>query len=272
MIDLPEIKEGSGWQDYSSRQWRNLVETVRSLANLQAGTGIGMRRHGGQLGIEAVVRPESRPIPTHHVVILDAHHELLIEGAQEGYRTLLVRGICHSPLPPKAGQYVWATEPFVAFPEVGTDFDAFESYVYTDPEPWGDVQALLAVYRGEYWYVSPPASAKRLVILRDFTDEASIYVTVQEVAPKYPPEGPWDGTYGVVGEPVVVNVWPGLKAGDYRIWRWEAEQPTDRTTILPLEMIGGVWYLVQQPKWPVVRRTGAVRFLDCTRAYTESTQ
>lgn len=106
---------------------------------------------------------------------------------------------------------------------------------------------------------------EKLVVLRGYHNEdpGSFFVLVQEVKPSVGEDGIWTGGYEAFGETVKVNVWPFMVAGHFAPFVWEPEELTVQTTLLPLTLYDGVWYLKQQAKRAVARRQGPVKFLDC---------
>lgn len=103
-----------------------------------------------------------------------------------------------------------------------------------------------------------------LVVLRAFhnDDPGSRFAFVQEVKPVLD-QGTWTGQMQAVGATILVNVWPPMTCRHFAPFIWQAAELDDRTTILPLTRIGGVWWLKQRPMRAVSMRHGPVRMLDC---------
>lgn len=103
--------------------------------------------------------------------------------------------------------------------------------------------------------------AERMVVVRSIPDSNGVFIEVQEIKPNT--TVPWDGGFVTEGDAVTVNVWPGLRAGDFSPFVW-AGALSALMTVLPLSRQHGSWWLKQLPKWAVSARKGPLKVLDCT--------
>lgn len=248
---LPRISKGSQFGDVTAAQWNNLVDIVERLA-----------RSLPDATLNAPPPPPDNIRRTRRVALVrriesDIQNEIKV-------RTVLYR----EDRPPVSGDYVWG-ESFTAYPEVGVTPLDLAPFAWPELQPTIRTPILHARQDHEFWFVSPPMQAEKLVVLRAFGDDdpGSRFALVQEVRPILV-DGAWTGAYESFGDAEQVNVWPTMVAGDFAPFMWLALQIDDRTTLLPLVFYAGVWYLKQRPKRAVVMRDGPIKTLDCSDAET----
>lgn len=256
MTDLPDIQPGTQWSETFAREWQQVMNVIRQIDGLtvappltkgQAGTGLHIG-FNPQAGFTSILRSRVA----------------LVSTIGQEATSLEIRRVRYATNPPTVGEYEWADQPTVAYPEVGFSLEDFAAFLWTEESPTPSTPFLDAWWDG-YWFVSLPSQAEKRVVLRAFLndDPGSAFVVVQEVRPVLDAQGAWTGEFEPFGDPATVNVWPKMVAGDYRPFLWPAEALSPRTTILPLTLYGGVWHLKQRQKRAVVRRTGPVKLLDC---------
>lgn len=259
MTGLPIIKEGTKWGDTSSSEWQNLINTVSTMVG-------DVDQSKPLVGVIEGLR---KFIPIRRFVVL-------VEKPESG-KPLQVRKVEYADMLPVEGKYKWTSGVIDAYPEIGNfaaDFNGFQFVpvrTADDPDPVPGIETLILVaeYRNSTWKVTLPLQTERPVVVREFfnNDPGSRFVMVQEVAPEIGDDGVWTGGYVTISDAVQVNVWMTMVAGDFAPFIWTADK-IDRnvTSILPLSLYKGVWYLKQRPQMGVVRIRGPVKTVDCAPA------
>ena len=250
MAEYPDIQKGTRFQDTKSSEWQKL-------------TGDVQKKHD-----------ERTPTKELELQTSDRDRRVAVVKAvdPEADVSISVREIHYDPSGwPRAGVYVWGRE-FQAYPDIGAELDDYNGFHWRGDDPTLDTPKLIAHWTDGYWLLELSQPQERLVVLREFftNDPGSFFAMVQEVVPTIGDDGAWTTEWETLGVAFMVNVWPTMVAGDYAPFVWTADQIDKRlTTLLPLAWYRGVWYLKQRPKWPVIRRKGPVKQLDCVPAFAE---
>jgi len=267
--DLPQVKPGTQWWHTYARQWQNLFDLALRLANLRVGPGLQLSTRGRFTTIR-LIDDVQKPRPNVRRVAVVAFANTEETTDDEGKvtpaeRKLLVREVRYASKPPREGEYEWHGPEMHAFPAVGHTLDDLASFAWGTDTPTVATPILTVRRIDEFWYLETAASVERSVVLRAFLDDnpASQFVTVQEVRPEIK-NGTWTGKMVARGEAITANCWPNTWAELYKPFLWEAAEIDNRATILPMIMIGSVWWVKQRPKIGVLRRKGPVRLLDCS--------
>lgn len=261
MPRFPHIRKGMDWHQTSAREWNAMSDAAESWANLTTGPGLRL-----------VKRPRGATLE------LDPHgpgpetfrKRVAIQEVADSH--LIVREVVYAGSPPVPGEMSWNREAHVAYPDVGSDFSEFRSFVWGEDDPKLETPILSAYRKAGDWLVILPATVDRMVVLRSFglnpatgePDENSRFAIVQDVEPVIV-DNVWTGEMETSGEPQTINVWPLMRAGHFRPFIWIPTTLSTLATILPLTLIEGVWWLKQRPKRAVARRQGPVKLLDCAQ-------
>lgn len=280
MGDYPDIRRGSQMGDTSARQWQNLMRDIRALAGLQVGDGLEYTKIGEVMQLSLVPEILQWQPMTRTVVLVEPVDltSMVLSVREVRYRnippTVLVEPV--DPDNPAADemQYTWHEAVFPAFPEYGYKPIDYEPYFW-DIEQDGvpDERAVFfkARFERDLWILDTGAvRANKLIVVRAFGNDAegapsetSKFLLVQEVRLKYDESHKWTGEWLVIGDPVEVNIWPNMKAGDFAPFVWIPGSLNEFVTFLPLTFILGTWWVVQQFKQPVSARRGPLRLVDC---------
>lgn len=253
MSDYPDIRKGTEWEQTSARQWQNLIADVERSA----------RSDPGVAALFEIWKRRRRRVA-------------IVEEVAPDAKSLTVRGIKYAAPLPIEGEYEWDGPTLEAYPDIGHRMSEFEPLWWPDGVPNLSTPVLDAHYTHGQWLVSFPtatAGGERLVVVRSFglndaeppePDPGSRFLIVQEVKP-HQIDGIWDGTFEPIGDTLEVAAWPYMTAGWYKPFLWEPLALQERTTILPVVSIGGVWYLKQRGKEAVVQVRGQIKQMDCPR-------
>lgn len=267
MSQFPDIPPGIPWEETYSREWHNLIDYV---GRVMAAFGVTPSGEIGGPGGEFIIR---RRIRVAIVEPLDAEQPYM-----------MVRTVRYANDPPVVGAYEWGSPPFEAYAEPPFELSDYAAFVWmvedVSPEPPPALQTpmLDAHWQDGHWLVglAEGGGAEKLVVVRAFADgpddepdPGSRFLIVQEVRPVIV-DGTWNGTYEAFGDTSEVNVWPAMTAGQYAPFVWEPLGLQEKTTVLPLTRIGGVWYVKQRAKMNIERPTGRIKQMDCTTLPTSN--
>lgn len=194
------------------------------------------------------------------------------------FKVRRVRNVWSNTDPPSLlpGRYEWDGEPFDAYSDYGYEPIEYEPY-YWDIDEDGIPDSRAVFFRTRFeqgaWIVdmvSGAVRADKLVVIRAYGNddegrpsELSESLFVQEVHKKYDAWHKWTGEWTVVGEPVEVDVWGNMKAGDFAPFIWYPGALNRFATLLPLRFILGDWWVVPQFKEAVSVRRGPLQIVDC---------
>lgn len=273
--DFPIIDRGTQFGQVPARQWQNLIETVKQLANLKVGQGLSIDKptDGWFIGLD----------PKHEPTVVHRRRVILVREPAEGDRWLDVRGvryldqpphIRYRAEPPQENRYQLHTEVLQAYPVPGSRISDFVGAAFAEldeanePVPVNDSAVFLDAYwERDAWYVHPPIFQDRFVVCRQYAfDDPEGWgrlIVVQEVEPELGAFQEWTGALRPIGDVFEINVWPTMKAADFAPFLWVPEAMNDETTILPLTFWRGAWWLKQRPKRAVSLRRGPLRIVDC---------
>ena len=278
MPDYPDIRAGTQFGRTAARQWQNAWRDLSAVAGMQVGDGLEYVKVGEVMRLSLVPTTEQRQPKSRTVVLVEpfSRESMVLSVREVRYRD-------NPPTGPTNIRYTWHEDVFQAFPEPGTEPFEYEPFLWTERVDVGTPETprlvlkepqlsetvfLRARWENGLWILDLSGSIKpeKLAIAHAFGDEGnsgSQFLVIHEVVLKYDAEHVWTGGYETIGDPVEVNVWPNMTAGDYAPFLWEPIEIGAEATLLPLVFVLGIWRVKPQPKLRASLRRGPLRIVDC---------
>lgn len=279
MSEYPDIQRGTQFGQVPARQWQKAFIDLRRVVGMTAGPGLILDKGFTNYRITRTQpTPATQPAQPRTVV--------LVEPFDKTSMVLNVREARYQEAPPSDATdilYTWHNDAFQAFPEPGTEPFEYEPFLWTEQikVTEGDESRIVlkvpqvaetiflrARYEHGLWIIDLSGSIKadKLVIVHAFGNNGtpgSRFLVVHEVVLTYDAEHVWTGEYEIIGEPVEVNVWHNMKAGNYAPWLWVPTEINREATLLPLTFMLGAWWVKPQPKFAASLRRGPLAIVDC---------